>query len=182
MRHRFLLPWGAQVAGWTLLILALLFPVFIMLTWRFIDYGAVLDGFPYDGLKSALYLASGLIVFSREKIEDEYLGTVRSSSLVISAYVAGLWFVLINVLAGIFPDIQAAMNASRIPYVCRTLLEAFPDLPAEAARFLGKVSLDTPRLAWMAAWPGMPLLAFWIYIIIYKVRLLAAYRRMRNEK
>jgi len=77
-----LLPWGFQVTGWTLLALTLLFPVFIMLTWKLINYNVIFDKFPYDWIKTMLYLASGLIVFSREKIEDEYISTVRTSSVV----------------------------------------------------------------------------------------------------
>ena len=181
-QNHWLLPWGFQTAGWILLALTLLFPVFVMLTWRAIDYNQVFDEFPYDAVRMLLYLASGLIVFSRERVEDEYLGTIRTSSLIISAYVAGLWFIFINLLAGAAPAVSAAVNAYGIPEACRTLMETFPDMPPEARDFLGKAGIGAPRLAYMSVWPGTPLFAFWIYIVIYKIRLLAAWRRLRNEK
>ena len=115
-RHQWLLPWGFQIAGWVLIALTLIFPIFVMLTWQSIDFGSVFDKFPYGGILIMLYLGSGLIVFSREKVEDEYIGTIRTESVVISAYAAGLWFILINLLAGAVPAVSQAMNASRIPY------------------------------------------------------------------
>lgn len=181
-RHQWLLPWSFQIIGWVLIALTLLFPIFVMLTWQSIDFGAVFDEFPYGGILTMLYLGSGLIVFSREKVEDEFIGTIRTESVVISAYVAGLWFILINLLAGAVPAISQAVNASRIPYAYMTFLEAFPDMPAEVKKFLGQAYLAAPRLAYPAAWPGTPLFAFWIYIVIYKIRLFAAGRRARNEK
>lgn len=181
-RHQWLLPWGFQIAGWVLIALTLIFPIFVMLTWQSIDFGAVFDKFPYGGILIMLYLGSGLIAFSREKVEDEYIGTIRTESVVISAYVAGLWFILINLLAGAVPAVSQAMNVSRIPYAYMTFLEAFPDMPAEVMKFLGRAYLDAPRLAYLGAWPGTPLFAFWIYIVIYKIRLFAAGRRSRNEK
>ena len=171
--NRWLLPWGFQTAGWILLALSLLFPVFIMLTWRAVDYNQVFDEFPYDAVRTLLYLATGLIVFSKERVEDEYLGTIRTSSLIISAYVAGLWFIFINLLSGAVPAVSEA---------CRTLMETFPDMPPETGAFLGKAGIGAPRLAYMSIWPGAPLFAFWIYIVIYKIRLFAAWRRLRNEK
>ena len=167
-RHQWLLPWGFQIAGWVLIALTLIFPIFVMLTWQSIDFGSVFDKFPYGGILIMLYLGSGLIVFSREKVEDEYIGTIRTESVVISAYAAGLWFILINLLAGAVPAVSQAMNASRIPYAYMT--------------FLGQAYLAAPRLAYLGAWPGTPLFAFWIYIVIYKIRLTAAGRRFRNEK
>ena len=181
-RHQWLLPWGFQIAGWVLIALTLIFPIFVMLTWQSIDFGSVFDKFPYGGILIMLYLGSGLIVFSREKVEDEYIGTIRTESVVISAYAAGLWFILINLLAGAVPAVSQAMNASRIPYAYMTFLEAFPDMPAEVMKFLGQTYLAAPRLAYLGAWPGTPLFAFWIYIVIYKIRLTAAGRRFRNEK
>lgn len=181
-RHQWLLPWGFQIAGWVLIALTLIFPIFVMLTWQSIDFGSVFDKFPYGGILIMLYLGSGLIVFSREKVEDEYIGTIRTESVVISAYAAGLWFILINLLAGAVPAISQAVNVSRIPYAYMTFLEAFPDMPAEVMKFLGQAYLAAPRLACLGAWPGTPLFAFWIYIVIYKIRLTAAGRRFRNEK
>ena len=93
-QNHWLLPWGFQTAGWILLALTLLFPVFVMLTWRAIDYNQVLDEFPYDAVRMLLYLASGLIVFSRERVEDEYLGTIRTSSLIICSRSLSVSFIL----------------------------------------------------------------------------------------
>lgn len=159
-----LMPWGFQVAGWTLLVLTLLFPVFIMLTWKVINYNVIFNKFPYDWIKTMLYLASGLIVFSREKIEDEYISTVRTSSVVTSVYIAGLWFVLFSIFQGFFPAMaeRAASFSENTHYLEQTFLQ---------------------RLVVMIKyWLGVPLFAFWIYIMIYKSRLFIAGRRMHNEK
>ena len=102
--------------------------------------------------------------------------------MIISAYVAGLWFIFINLLTGAVPAVSEAVNAYGIPEACRTIMETFPDMPPEARAFLGKAGIGAPRLAYMSIWPGAPLFAFWIYIVIYKLRLFAAWRRLRNEK
>lgn len=163
-RNHYLLPWGFQIAGWALLILTLFLPIFIMLTWRIINYGAIFGQFPYDGIKAMLYFASGLIVFSSEKVEDEYIHTLRTSSIVKSAYIAGLWFVIFSIFQGFFPDLaeSAASFAENTPHLEQTPFH---------------------RLVIMIKyWLGVPLFGIWIYITVYKSRLILAMRRVNNEK
>ena len=153
----FLLPHQFQIAGWILFSVVALWGVLTMLLYKAVDF----DGFFWGKhwflflMFLCLFLSAGLVAFSKEKQEDEYIHDVRAGSLLLVAAVIFIWFLVYSIFSSFITVFHVHAG--------------FLDDPFGSYVFDRGISPNV-------------LDAFLLYVIVFRVKLFIVKRRMRYDE
>ncbi len=155
-KKNFLMPHLCQKIGWVLLILT---PVcLVMMALSFNTFHLFEQRYSYmyvNGVELLLFLSMLFIALSKEREEDEMIRELRLSSVAITAYIQFSIYILFS----LFQTVGAVCFSN--DYVA--LYNTFP------------------WFVYVKSFCGFGI-SFFVYIVIFKIRLLVRRREARKEK